>query len=653
MPILRSELVAASRRGRVQSERAWFALVLMAIVLGTFGTWYYWESGNVSHELMARVAVQSFYWAVLVHSTLIAVSATAGALSIAGEKDRQTLGFLLATPLNNAEIILGKLVVRMVSVLNTVAAGLPVVLLLDTLGGIDLRLILLAYGGILSTSFFVLAMAIWCSTGAENGRRAHTTMGFVILFWLVVPFWIGSTPILSRLGIRPPAFLMTVNLWILASSPLNLLARFAALGAGSARALVYGVAWMSGLQVAGGLAFVGAAILRLRSAYRANMGEDGNRLARRLNLPSLRLFPKRPVGDDPILWKAMEIHPRANLLLQILGLLIAAAVWGALATSTFYFARLAFVELWNHGYHSGAPSTRAPELNLAVGFFSAAPLAGEPANQRRVDFNLFIRLVTMSSSVFLAVLTAAMAFGTIAEERRRGTWSSLTATPLSGREILKSLMLSALWRLRWLLITPLFLWTLGLVAGAIHPLGYAAAVLLEAASTWWLLSAGFLTAIRSIDQAEREGRPGDSMAVAASNGLGRLILVPTLSAAVPILFSRQFGSIFWGALSPPFMIGLVLVSWREMRSSLQGPVYPLLGWLGPRAAGSPRDVALALVIGVCVPLLWGYRNWRISVAHFDRLVGRPWRDADNLAETGAHGDARLTRPSADPGLTSV
>jgi len=41
MPILIRELTAAARRGRPQANRGWFAGILLAIVLGTFASWYY------------------------------------------------------------------------------------------------------------------------------------------------------------------------------------------------------------------------------------------------------------------------------------------------------------------------------------------------------------------------------------------------------------------------------------------------------------------------------------------------------------------------------------------------------------------------------------------------------------------------------------
>ena len=140
--------------------------MLLTIILATFGARYYWDQGTVSdHDMMARVAFQAFLWMLLAQVFMIfGVFAGRAALSIAEEKDRRTLDFLLATRLSNAEIVLGKLVACMTFLVAEFAVGLPIMLLLNPLGAIDLRLILLAYAGLITTGFFMIALAIWVSS---------------------------------------------------------------------------------------------------------------------------------------------------------------------------------------------------------------------------------------------------------------------------------------------------------------------------------------------------------------------------------------------------------------------------------------------------------------------------------------------------------
>ena len=105
IPICRRELTVSARRGRLQSERAWFVCILAVIALGTFASWYYSSNQFVGRYLMPQVAAQSFVFVVIAHATSLMGIATVGALSIASELDRKTLGFLLATRLVNAEIV--------------------------------------------------------------------------------------------------------------------------------------------------------------------------------------------------------------------------------------------------------------------------------------------------------------------------------------------------------------------------------------------------------------------------------------------------------------------------------------------------------------------------------------------------------------------
>ena len=177
--------------------------LLLTIVLGTFGTWYYVEGGHrhASRDGQRRVAV------VLLDRGRSCGhdhgGRDSGRLEHRREKDRRTLDFLLATRLGNAEIVLGKLAACLARFFTSLAAGLPVVLLLNLLGGVDPRLILLAYGGIASTVFFVLAISIWISTGAgplaapPAFRRSASSPGCTFLS--------SCRWSLPRLGLRCPA----------------------------------------------------------------------------------------------------------------------------------------------------------------------------------------------------------------------------------------------------------------------------------------------------------------------------------------------------------------------------------------------------------------------------------------------------------------
>ncbi len=609
MPILHRELVTLSRRGGLQAGRSTFAGLLLTIILGTFGAWYYQEGGHVSHQVLARIAWQSFLGIVAIHAMVILGSAGAGALSIAREKDRRTLDFVLATRLGNAEIVLGKLAACVGAVLTTLAAGLPVVLLLNLLGDIDLRLILLAYGGIASTSFFVMAVSIWISTGAPDVRRASSVSILCIIAWAFGPVMVPV--LLPRLGLALPGLLFTANAWFLASSPVSVLMRFAS-GMPSAYGLLGAIAWMAGLQVAGGIVLLLGAIVRLRSGYRVNLGGDGYALGAAQKRPVWRLRPRPAVSDDPILWRE-KYTARAGFLGQLLGLLILLGIYSTLACCTFFFARLAFAELWRNGYAAGLTTAERPEFNLVIRFYLAESDATGPPDLARVDLNVFLRFVTTVIMSILALATAAIAAECIASERTRETWSSLIATPLTPRDILRGEMLACLWRLRGLSLTLLVLLTIGLLAGAIHPLGFFVSLLVAAAWTWLMLVLGMLASVCAKDRND------------AANRSLRLMFLPIVSSIVPFLLPARMSSVLWGAGSAPFVTWLSLVSHRDVRATLHDSVYPPLGWIGIATGEGVISVVATCVLGIVAPALWGLWRWRYLIANFDRLVGRPMK----------------------------
>jgi ABC-type Na+ efflux pump permease subunit len=471
-PILNRELITATRKTRLWANRGFLAGTLLTVVLATFGARYYWDRGHVSgHVTMARVAFQAFLWMLVAHMVAILGVLTRAALSIALEKDRRTLDFLLATRLTNAEIVLGKLAACMAILVADIAVGLPIMLLMIPLGGIDLWLILLAYAGLMTTAFFIIALAIWVSSSASESRRAASTSVLAMVAWLIGPLFVSL--VFTRVVIRLPELVLTVNAWILTSSPMGLMVKIGG-GVTPSSGLWDAVAWMSGLQVAGGTLLVIWAIAHLRSANRMNVSGDSRSLAARLTRPGWRWRPRPPVGDDPILWREMNLA-RGGFLDNVIGLLFSLGMFGILGYATYFFARPALIEVWRHGYSSGITSAERPDWNLLIRFFMPGYGVNSPTDVARTELNLFLRHTTTTLIFIITLVAAGMASEAIISERSRETWDSLIATPLTARDILRSKMLAALWRVRLLLATLLGLWIIGLVAGAIHPIGGLAA----------------------------------------------------------------------------------------------------------------------------------------------------------------------------------
>src|SRR4029079_2770442 len=87
-----------------------------------------------------------------------------------------------------------------------------------------------------------------------------------------------------------------------------------------------------------------------------------------------------------------------------------------------------------------------------------------------------VRILTSILFVLTGLLLGATAASGVTSERERDTWVSLTSTPLEGLEIVQGKVLGAFWQVRMFLGALLIVWLIGLVFGAVHPLGLAAPI---------------------------------------------------------------------------------------------------------------------------------------------------------------------------------
>jgi ABC-type Na+ efflux pump permease subunit len=582
--------------------------LFLLIIVATFAIGYLLGGSRVSRWMLSGVAWQSFWWIVAFHAALVPI-AVAGQ-SIAGEKERRTLDFLLGTPLSSAEIILGKLLACLFQFGMYVAAGVPVMLVLHVLGGVDVGLILLAYAALACLALFLTGMSIWISTAAADARRAISHSVLFMLAWLTLPM------LVSLLGRRffpgLPNFIFTANAWVLASSPVGLLLR---IGGGATKAgLLSAVLRMSGLQLSVGVVFVLWSIARLRREFRISRSGEKTGLLYRLIRPGWRFRPRPAVSDDPILWREMTTT-RENFVIRMIGLVLMLGIYGTLGYFTFFFARPAFIELWQHGY-AGGPASLAPAgSDWLMRFFMPAAGPGAPVDLARNEFSSFLRAITCPLVFLVTLVALGAAAEAIATERARGTWDSLLATSLSARDILRSKMRASAWRLRYTALTLLVLWTLGLAAGAIHPLGYIAAALVTATACWLYLNFALLASVKATD-----------LARAMNPSIGLYFLVDGLVAFI-YLMPRQFGSVLWGVGAPPFVALLSLATYRDVRMLLADSEAPVLKLMNINTGEGAFSIVATIVIAIVAQTLGGLFLWQYTVAQFDRLVGRPWRPA--------------------------
>jgi hypothetical protein len=252
---------------------------------------------------------------------------------------------------------------------------------------------------------------------------------------------------------------------------------------------------------------------------------------------------------------------------------------------------------------------------------------GGPASAQvnRLHFNEYLRVITSLVEMVAMMLITGAAAEAVATERARGTWDSLLATRLDGRELLWDKMQGARWKGRWAILLLIALWAAGLLTGAKHPLGVAAALAILLVSIWFAATLGIYASLvaRDVTQAMTWA----TATVVLLSGTFLVVLVPSRSTSVMV-----------GAGSLPFVNWLCLVSYRDVADAVEQGTFKQLTNAGIFTGEGPVQVLATCLIG-----LIGYGAAAIWLAlaaraQFDRVVGRSER-----AAAGDASDLRMRR----------
>jgi hypothetical protein len=371
---------------------------------------------------------------------------------IVDERQRRTLDYLLASRLTSGEIVLGKLLARMVHVAVFLAVGIPVMSLLNLLGGVDPRLVVLSTAGAASTGFFVAGISILLSVFARRVGEAVAAVYALVLLWIVIP-----PSIEYLLPSRLPGlyeWLGPVNEWVNATNPFSVVLA-EVLSPGGPKLVERGL-WMIGLQTTCGAILAILAAWRLRPIFAAQQ-EERRRRPSVVRPPRRRLRPRPACGVNPMMWKELFTVRPGKVSKYIVR--FAVVVFGSLiALQTVLMGVASILEVVEFGYRSGG-QTGSWDMSI-----------------HRWHFHTFFQLLGVVLYLFWSLVVASSAAAGVTYEKERDTWLSLTATTLTGPEIVSAKMVGAFWGTRWIglgLVTP---WLIGVGVGAIHPVGFALAV---------------------------------------------------------------------------------------------------------------------------------------------------------------------------------
>jgi ABC-type transport system involved in multi-copper enzyme maturation permease subunit len=454
-PIFRRELSAEARGRRpylIRSLAASAVAIRVAAGSEMFGAWSEFEQFSPTRLAhLAGLAFEEFAQIQLVVVLAMVPALVAG--SVAEESSRGTLGLLLASRLGSVGIVASKLASRLLLVLVTMLAVLPVLALIGMLGGVDPVRLLGYYGETVAAAWFASTLSMVVSVHARSVAGSVAGAYAAVLGWVFLP--IGLVGVLGPSGTPSPlAWLRPIALEVARSSPLSM----------AYPREVWGLwPWsvrmeeMATLQATAGLVLFALAAWRLRPAYRSRFDARPARLRGWLaRVAGLRGRPRPPVGDDPVLWKEFHAPESAGLARWIVLIGLGLVAYMTINDLRWNLAHrlYAWEELFRYGLDPGPWGIHLHARNGMNYVLSekAATLAG----------------VALAAS---AVLAAAG----VAGERARGTWDGLLATPIDRASILRAKMLGAAWAVRWLVGLAVLTYLLSLASTALHPIGFVLA----------------------------------------------------------------------------------------------------------------------------------------------------------------------------------
>jgi ABC-type transport system involved in multi-copper enzyme maturation permease subunit len=590
-PVFSFELLTTARRARFYVMRVTYTLALLAIFWTIHANWSATADSELTPKEMSWFAIVCFCSVAVAQIALVVVLTPALVAGvIADERQRRTLHYLMASRLSSSEIVLGKLFSRMLNVGVVLGAGFPVLNLLVLLGGIDPWLILVACGAAASTAWFLAALSVWASTIARRVREALFICYGLEFLWLFIPLMATWPP---SVGVPWVDVVLDKLLdWLTLSSPVGAGRKFFIALVSRGGSVVDDLIAMIQIQLGAGAVFAALAAWQLRPMFRA-LEEAGTARRRLLGWlsgggRSRRLF--RPaLGDRPMLWKEL-FTSRARGLARFVAVLVTLIGGGCFLYYAIWYGLMAAYEMWERGYL------------LRDSFWYAS--------QDRARFLWFLQF-TIPLLYLVGILSVAgAAAASIASEHDEDTWTSLTATDLTAREIVLAKLAGALWRPRGVVVVIFLSVLAGVLTGAVHPLSLPVLAFSLAVYGWFASAIGVLISLHL-----------KSTWRAQFLTISGLWLVNLIGQAV-LSNVRRYAPMLWPGFTP-YEVGKAVL-----------PPYAIENWIRearswslyvPDIDGGPVWTVIMTILSLSCYLVGAIVLSLVALARFDAAAGRARR----------------------------
>jgi ABC-2 type transport system permease protein len=205
-PIFEKELVVSSRRRRNYVLRfAYIALLSFFIVMAWIPTASMYSgaayrAARMSVMGLAIVSTICFYQFIMTQFAAVIMLSTA----ISDEIYHKTLGLLMTTPITSFQIVMGKLLSKLLQILLLIGISFPLLVIIRVFGGVPWSYVLSSFCITIAASLFAGALTLYFSI---KGRYAYAvilkSIFFLAVLYLFIPIIIFFLMVLIARNTSP------------------------------------------------------------------------------------------------------------------------------------------------------------------------------------------------------------------------------------------------------------------------------------------------------------------------------------------------------------------------------------------------------------------------------------------------------------------
>ncbi|HEX4591268.1 MAG TPA: ABC transporter permease, partial [Gemmataceae bacterium] len=196
-PVFWYDLVRVARRQPLATARAAYGLFLLIALFLLYATALPEAlfGGHVTKADAANFARRfADVFMAVQFAAVILITPALTANAVAEERGQNTLTFLLSTHLSNREILLGKLFTRLLQVGLLILTGLPVLALVQFMGGVYLPEIVAQYVALALTALSLGCLGMFCGVFVKKPQNAawrayQILVAYLALSLLSIWYW--------------------------------------------------------------------------------------------------------------------------------------------------------------------------------------------------------------------------------------------------------------------------------------------------------------------------------------------------------------------------------------------------------------------------------------------------------------------------------